>query len=335
MPSHTTAGSPSLRKMDMHTGRYGGGKKFSFSHIVGDPFPLATIGIALCGWLIAFISSIIADLDADYPNFAWWSLAYMFCVILGVIVAVGSDSVHTFHVAMVGFLAAGLVFTTSSVNSLIYWSDPAKEAAAAGFILLSMVSIVWIFYYGSQPTASHRRTMDSFALHRDRAPSRSSKHMTQAYSNHTGTRPETTHSGPQHQMYNSSALAGFETSSPVTGYPGGAAGQQNRDSLSRFPQPTQNQQQSSYQNQNPQQLQQPNANMGMPGNHDSTISAPEAYPYRAKAIYSYEANPDDANEISFTKHEVLEVSDVSGRWWQARKESGETGIAPSNYLILL
>jgi SHO1 osmosensor len=38
-------------------------------------------------------------------------------------------------------LAAGLVFQTSSVNSLVYSSDGAKEAAAAGFILLSMVAV--------------------------------------------------------------------------------------------------------------------------------------------------------------------------------------------------
>lgn len=42
---------------------------------------------------------------------------------------------------IVGFLGAGLVFTTSSVNSLVYSSDGAHEAAAAGFILLSMVAV--------------------------------------------------------------------------------------------------------------------------------------------------------------------------------------------------
>ena len=66
---------------------------------------------------------------------------YTFFCIVGVTVSVASDSVYTYHVAIVGFLSAGLVFTTSSVNSLIYYSDPAKEAAAAGFILLSMVCV--------------------------------------------------------------------------------------------------------------------------------------------------------------------------------------------------
>lgn len=98
------------------------------------------------GWIIAFVSSIIADISEGYPNYSWWALAYMLCCIIGITVAVAADAVQTYHVAIVGFMAAGLVFTTSSVNSLIYYPNPAKEAAAAGFILLSMVSVgaIWM-----------------------------------------------------------------------------------------------------------------------------------------------------------------------------------------------
>ena len=272
----------------------------------------------------------------------------MFCVVVGVFIVVGSDSTHTYHVAViihlkpslhfinplqiVGFLAVGLVYMPSIINVLVYSSDGAKEASAAGFILLSMVmvcssnfrsagsvltrpQIVWIFYFGSTPRASHRSYIDSFALHKEqRASTRNSRPM----SPHFANGPETTHTNTQApQMYTSAQLSGFETSSPVSGYPGGLAGQQVQP---RFGQGGRD----SPSNQTPTTA----APLGgISEQHDprNDVTSPTEYPYRAKAIYSYEANPDDANEISFSKHEILEVSDVSGRWWQAKKETGETG----------
>jgi len=65
----------------------------------------------------------------------------MFFCIIGVFVVIASNTTETYRVAIVGFLAAGLVLTTSSVNSLVYSPEGAKEAAAAGHILLSMVAV--------------------------------------------------------------------------------------------------------------------------------------------------------------------------------------------------
>ena len=65
----------------------------------------------------------------------------MLCCILGVFVVVASDTTQTYHVAIVGYLSCGLVLTASSVNSLIYTNDKAREATAAGHILLSMVNV--------------------------------------------------------------------------------------------------------------------------------------------------------------------------------------------------
>lgn len=44
------------------------------------------------------------------------------------------------------------------------------------------------------------------------------------------------------------------------------------------------------------------------------------------------ANPDDPNELSFHKGEVLEILDRRGNWWQARKQDQTIGIVPSNYV---
>ena len=65
----------------------------------------------------------------------------MLFVIIGVFVVIASDTIQTYHVAIVGFLSAGLILTTSTVNSLVYSADGADEATAAGHILLSMVNV--------------------------------------------------------------------------------------------------------------------------------------------------------------------------------------------------
>ncbi|KAF3768864.1 hypothetical protein M406DRAFT_321043 [Cryphonectria parasitica EP155] len=295
----------------MENNRQYGRRGVSMGNIIGDPFALATISISALAWVISFIASIIAQIQSgsSFPTYTWWTVVYYFFVIGGIFIVIASDTTQTYHVAVVGYLACGLVLTTSSVNSLVYSANGAKEAASAGFILLSMVTIVWIFYFGSAPSAVPRAYLDSFALSKD-------SHMMnrQTMGTYGGGRPETSTSVQPPQMYTTSAqLNGFENPSPVAGL-SSAPGTRNSMAANGF---------GSSQGNKPT------------GNQEGEIVPPTEYPYRAKAIYSYEANPDDANEISFSKHEILEVSDVSGRWWQARKENGETGIAPSNYLILL
>ena len=49
MPTFRGSRSPSLRKMELNNGKFGNGgsKGFSMSNVFGDPFSLATIGIAI------------------------------------------------------------------------------------------------------------------------------------------------------------------------------------------------------------------------------------------------------------------------------------------------
>ena len=265
----------------------------------------------------------------NFDPFTWWTIVYTLFLIVGVIVVVASDAIQTYHVALTGYLSAGMVLTTVGVTSLVYSKEGAREAAAAGLILLSMVLIVWIFYFGSTPSATPRAFLDSFALSKESGGMHS-----QPMNGYGGTgRPETSNSVQPPQMYTSAQLNGFENSSPNPGSSHAAAS----GAGGPFGTVGTNASTAAAAGAAAVRTNSVSAPAGSKtGSNDDQVLPPTEYPYQAKAIYSYEANPSDANEISFNKHEILDVSDVSGRWWQARRRgTGEAGIAPSNYLILL
>lgn len=108
-------------------------------------------------------------------------------------------------------------------------------------------------------------------------------------------RPETSNSVQPPQMYTSAQLNGFENHSPV-----GGASQMGGQIKVTAP--------------------------------DALVSPPTEYPWRAVARFDYTANPQDGNEISFKAGKPLEISDISGNWWQARNIQGQMGIVPKNYL---
>lgn len=56
---------------------------------------------------------------------------------------------------------------------------------------------------------------------------------------------------------------------------------------------------------------------------------------KAWARESYSAPPWCSNDLSFDKHELLELSCYSGLWWMARNEDGEIGIVPADHLVIL
>jgi SHO1 osmosensor len=72
---------------------------------------------AQLAWIIAFVSSIISATqgsDARFPNYAWWTIVFMFFCIIGVTVTVASEAERTYHVAVRG---AGAALTDALADS--------------------------------------------------------------------------------------------------------------------------------------------------------------------------------------------------------------------------
>ncbi|KAF0550460.1 SH3 domain-containing protein [Gigaspora margarita] len=237
---------------------------FDLGLIVGNPFYLATLGLAAVGWIVEFAGAAASQIK----GIAWFYIIYELCLIIGILIAIATNALSYYRSSILTFLAVGIIFQIQIIDGDIGVSIPEFQAFAAGALFIAIVSFVWVIAFGAEDGSLVGGTINSWSI------------------SNKPNNPRNVH--------------------PDVGFPPG---------VQISPGPGQ---------------------IPMTNMQDQVIVSPNAdYAYKAKALYDYQASPEDQTELSFTKGEILDIVDNKGKWWQAKKADGTIGIAPSNYLQII
>ncbi|KAF5392534.1 hypothetical protein D9757_002312 [Collybiopsis confluens] len=338
-----------------------GNEGLDFTPIVTHYLFLFTSILAIFAWLIAFIGQIIstAKFGNATVNTLWFAIFLQLVLILGVLYTLASDSLamHRFQISIFG--AVAIVFAVQGVQLGIFSGVGSRDAMSVGWLILAMVDIVWVLYFTSEE--------DSLALHifnsmgtggltppsrRRRTRAASMHNVSNGYGNYSSGGGIGSHDMPYNGKVGSGIGSG-SLPSPV-GMGNAAVRSQNSFSPGNNDAATRSLGGNSITNapsggggggsihggdMGPNSPNSPlMSGVGSGGGGLNDIGAdpnPENFTYKAKALYAYTQSPDDPNEISFAKGEILDIMDKQGKWWQARKADGAVGIAPSNYLQII
>lgn len=325
--------------------------QFSPSSLLGDPFAVGTLCFASISWIVAFIGciTVATDSSSSFPRFSWWGIVYELIFILVLVLLYCYDLIDYYKV----FLAAGggvaFLYTSNSTNNLVYIDGSNAGASSAGFILLSMVNLIWIVYFGGDNASPINRWIDSFSL-RGIRPSTLEASIALIRSQRMNMTPQYPYE--YQKDLHSESMQGEDIDENIHGHELQSTNYVSSTALNGF--------ENTERNSSKLHLDLAKPNTGTlntqatgtyltnttNGNTETTMGDTlglysdigeelNSFPYTAEALYTYDADATDAYEISFQQGEVLRVGDIEGRWWKAKKSTGETGIIPSNYVKLL
>ncbi|KXS11594.1 hypothetical protein M427DRAFT_60457 [Gonapodya prolifera JEL478] len=285
---------------------------------------LVSLGLICLGWLIYFISLCVLQSNINAAvgltagsktlGLLWFFLFFWAASAVGIAYTIASGTVKSYRLLIVAFLAINFVFLVDTINGNVYGTSSQQGVASGGF-LLAFGFLAWLFIFGSEDDTPIAHLSASVKV---------------------GNMPGMPAMPAMPTMPSASFSFGKRNGSNPGPNAGGVPNQGqgyamplgSRDAVNNAasPYPT-----------SPDTSAYP-ATPTLAGGPPALQPAPE-YNKKATALYQYEANLSDPNEISFRKGEILEIGDSSGKWWQARRTlpdgTYQYGIAPSNYLQLV
>lgn len=320
-----------------------GNEALDFTPILTHYLFLFTSILSVLGWLIAFISQIIAT--ARYGHITvgtlWFAIFLQLFLIIGVLYTLASDSIamHRFQIAVFG--VAAMIYAVYGVNQGIFApTQAALNAMSAGWLVLAFVDILWVLYFTAEEDSLMLYLFNSMGTGGLTPPSRRRRARPQSTMHTIGGNGYANYAsgiGSQDaQPYDSNM---GDVRSQRSFIPPGSVNDNTAANRSIAAQSTHTQEpvgdnNTSFTPKSPLITGVGAGNSSIASGND-VASQPESYQYKAKAQYAYTASAEDPSELSFAKGEVLDVLDKQGKWWQAKKSDGTTGIAPSNYLQII
>ena len=294
----------------------------------------------------------------------WFGIFLQLFLILGVLYTLASDSIamHRLQISVFGAVAIG--FAVDGANAGLFDTRGSLQAMGAGWLVLSMVDILWVLYFTAEDDSLALHIFNSFGTggltppsRRRRSPRGNSVHMNSPGNGYAA--PYSAGGGIGPGMYDAKITGNgsfHEPLEPATRSIGGG-------SITNAPTSVGAGSIRNESNVGSPLMGSGNAGIGAGGGNSPLNSGvPEPTPasdgtvFRAKALYACAlpsdtfwtrlltrtctdtGSADDPNEISFAKGELLDIIDKQGKWWQAKKSDGTVGSEyspPSKILVSL
>ncbi|KAK0499825.1 hypothetical protein EDD18DRAFT_1350016 [Armillaria luteobubalina] len=288
---------------------------------------------------------LTSSVGHDAVGVLWFATVVQFFVNVGVtrrVFYTGGTCPHQHQIA--NFASMAVVLGVIGVDRTVYSNDQRRQVTAAGWIILSVIDILWVLHFSKDTGASLDKPQGIPEEEPLSAGSRSSlSQLHTAVSTFNQSTPSDTmierHVNPRPSLPSTSTSTDSSKRKLRVLTPShtpGATPSVDRKSVSEA---RHSSRASSY-------LMRPSSpTTASDLNHPSslitvseslrsgTTTAPE-YSRRAQAKWTYQAT--DPEELSFTANEFLDVTTApQEKWWEARKMDGSKGIVPSNFLQLL
>lgn len=103
-----------------------------------------------------FLNSFLSD-GHSFVGSLWFGIFLQMFLIAGVLYTLASDSIAMHRLQIAVFGAVAIVFAVDGANTGLFAGAGSLQAMGAGWLVLSMVDILWVLYFTSED--------DSLALH--------------------------------------------------------------------------------------------------------------------------------------------------------------------------